>query len=105
MATVVFPYAARADDADEPPHHQLRRQGANGVIAADHASQLGRQPVEPIGDSGLSRRRGLRYGGGLRRGVCHRRDKAVSTTGDSHDVASAAPIAQRFPQVSDMVAD
>ena len=29
--------AARADDADEPRHHQLCRYGANDGIAADHA--------------------------------------------------------------------
>ncbi len=75
--------AARTDDADEPTHHQLRRQGASGVVAADHASQLGWQPLQPIGDSSLSRRRGLRLG------ECHRCDKEIPSTGNSHDVAGA----------------
>jgi hypothetical protein len=35
--------------------------------------------------------------------VCHRRDKAIPSTGDSRDVASApAPIPQRLPQAGDM---
>src|SRR5580693_6222080 len=56
--------------------------------------------MEPIGDSGLF------WGGGLRSGRCYRRDKAIASAGDSHDVASAlASIAQRLAEVGDMDAE
>src|SRR6201987_4388468 len=40
--------AARADDAQESPHHQLCRQGANDVVAPYHSGQLGWQAWEPL---------------------------------------------------------
>ena len=56
--------------------------------------------MEPIGDSGLF------WGGGLRSGGCYRRDKAIASAGDSHDVTSVrASIAQRLPQAGDMDAE
>src|SRR5580704_11977352 len=56
--------------------------------------------MEPIGDSGLSR------GGGLRSGSCYRRDKAVASAGDSHDVTSIlAPVPQRLAEVGNVDAE
>ena len=53
--------------------------------------------MEPIGDGGLSR------AGGLRSGSCYRRDKAIASAGDSHDVANAlAPVPQRLAEVGDV---
>ncbi len=49
-------HAARADDADEAPRHQLGRQRADGIVAADHSRQPRRQFVAPIAD----KRPGLR---------------------------------------------
>ena len=56
--------------------------------------------MEPIGDSGLF------WGGGLRSGRCYRRDKAIASAGNSHDVTSVlAPVPQRLAEVGDMDAE
>src|SRR5580704_17927336 len=56
--------------------------------------------MEAIGDSGLF------WGGGLRSGGCYRRDKAIASAGNSHDVTSVlAPVPQRLAEVGDMDAE